>query len=277
MNRLQIFEQIKQKQSFLCVGLDTDIQRVPKFLLKFDDPIFEFNKQIVAATRKYAIAYKLNTAFYESQGAKGWQSLEKTAEYIKKTLPNVFLIADAKRGDIGNTSKMYAKTFFEHMNFDALTVAPYMGSDSVEPFLEFHGKFVILLALTSNAGAQDFQFLKNSDTTPLYAQVLKQGNKWANADKMMYVIGATKADKLQKIRNLAPDNFLLIPGVGAQGGSLQAVAQFGFNAQCGLLVNSSRGIIYAGNDKLFAQKAGQAAQILQEEMSVLLEKFMPAN
>jgi orotidine-5'-phosphate decarboxylase len=269
MTKAELFKNIITKKSFLCVGLDTDITLIPKHLLKSEDPVFEFNKQIIDATKDVCVAYKPNTAFYETLGTQGWNSLEKTISYINSTCKNVFTIADAKRGDIGNTSKMYAKAFFEKLNFDSVTVAPYMGEDSVTPFLEFKNKWVILLALTSNKGAQDFQFNNN-----LYQQILETSKKWSNPDNMMYVVGATKAEMLSDIRKIIPDSFLLVPGVGAQGGSLNDVAQFGMNKQCGLLVNSSRGIIYASSGEDFADKARQEALKLQKEMQILLDKYL---
>lgn len=268
MTREELFKIITAKQSFLCVGLDTDITLIPKHLLKLEDPIFEFNKQIIDATKDLCVAYKPNTAFYETLGAQGWVSLEKTINYINGTCKDVFTIADAKRGDIGNTSKMYAKAFLEKLNFDSITVAPYMGEDSVTPFLEYKNKWVILLALTSNKGAQDFQFNNN-----LYQQVLETSKKWGNPDNMMYVVGATKAEMLSDIRKIVPDSFILVPGVGAQGGSLSEVAKYGMNKQCGLLVNSSRGIIYASTGEDFADKARQEALKLQKEMQVMLGKY----
>lgn len=267
MTRQELFENIKTKKSFLCVGLDTDITKIPTHLLNIEDPIFEFNKQIIDVTKDICVAYKPNIAFYESQGYKGWQSLEKTIDYINKTCKNVFTIADAKRGDIGNTSEMYAQAFFEKMNFDSITVAPYMGEDSVVPFLKFKNKWVILLALTSNKGASDFQM---NDSSPLYKTVLETSKKWGNADNMMYVVGATKAEMLTEIRKIVPDSFLLIPGVGAQGGSLDDVVKYGMNKECGLLVNSSRSIIYASKDKDFAEKAREEALKLQKQMQGFL-------
>jgi orotidine-5'-phosphate decarboxylase len=271
MNKSQLFEQIQQKASYLCVGLDTDIKKIPSHLLKEDDPIFEFNKQIIDATIDYAVAYKPNIAFYEAHGIKGWESLQKTIEYLPK---DVFTIADAKRGDIGNTSKMYARAFFEEMSFDSITVAPYMGEDSVKPFLEFEQKWVILLALTSNAGGKDFQNLSLSKGGELYEEVLSKSQNWGSAEELMYVVGATKAEALKRIRAIVPNHFLLVPGVGAQGGSLEEVSENGMNAQCGLLVNSSRGIIYADGTKDFAHIAAQKAKSLQQEMAVYLEKFL---
>ena len=271
MNRTDLFHLIQKKRSFLCVGLDTDLKKIPSHLMDYDDPVFEFNKQIIDATHDYTIAYKPNLAFYESAGSKGWKSLEKTIEYLKKH--EVFTIADAKRGDIGNTSSLYARAFFETLNFDGVTVAPYMGSDSVSPFLGYEGKWVILLALTSNKGAIDFQFITNKNTgKKLFEEVLETSCQWGSADNMMYVVGATKADMLRDIRKLVPDHFLLVPGVGAQGGSLQEVAKHGLNAQCGLIVNSSRGIIYASSDKNFAQAARKNAIEIQREMERILQK-----
>ncbi|MBA3705524.1 MAG: orotidine-5'-phosphate decarboxylase [Bacteroidetes bacterium] len=277
MTRQELFENIKRKKSFLCVGLDTDITKIPKHLLEVEDPIYEFNKQIIDATKDLCVAYKPNTAFYEAMGTKGWTSLEKTINYINQSCKNIFTIADAKRGDIGNTSKMYAKAFLETLNFDSITVAPYMGEDSVVPFLEYKNKWVILLALTSNKGADDFQTLHLTELqTPntLYHHVLETSQKWGNVDNMMYVIGATKAEILADIRQVIPDSFLLVPGVGAQGGSLQDVAKFGMNKQCGLLVNSSRGIIYAGSGEDFAEKARKEAMDLQKEMGSLLNLYL---
>lgn len=270
MNRTELFNQIKAKSSYLCVGLDTDIHKIPEYLKKADDPLFEFNKQIIDATIDYAVAYKPNIAFYEAHGLKGWESLMKTIEYISK---EAFVIADAKRGDIGNTSKMYARAFFEEMNCDAITVAPYMGEDSVKPFLDFSNKWVILLALTSNAGGKDFQNLHLDSGEEVYERVLKKSQEWGNADQMMYVVGATKAEALSNIRKIVPDHFLLVPGVGAQGGSLEEVSKYGMNSHCGLLVNSSRGIIYADSSESFAEVAGQEAEKLQQEMSKYLEKY----
>ena len=262
-----LYKNIQKKKSFLCIGLDTDIEKIPSFLLNFNDPVFEFNKQIIDATHDLVIAYKPNTAFYESCGSKGWLALEKTADYIKSNYPDIFLIADAKRGDIGNTSKMYAKAFFEKMNFDAVTVAPYMGEDSVKPFLGFKNKFVILLALTSNKGADNFQMLKTcDDKNYLYEKVIKKSKQWGNSENLMYVVGATKANKLKEIRTLIPDNFLLIPGIGAQGGNLNETIQNGKNKKGGLIINSSRGIIYADNSKYFAEKAREQALLLQQQM-----------
>lgn len=269
MTRTELFNNIKKKKSFLCVGLDSDITKIPPHLLKSEDPIFEFNKQIIDATKDLCVSYKPNMAFYETQGVKGWISLEKTITYINVNCPDIFTIADAKRGDIGNTSKMYAKAFLETLNFDSITVAPYMGEDSVVPFLEYKNKWVILLALTSNPGSKDFQTKNN-----LYQQVLETSKKWSTPDNMMYVVGATKAEMLTDIRKIVPESFLLVPGVGAQGGSLSEVAKYGMNKQCGLLVNSSRGIIYASAGEDFAEKARVEAMKLQKEMEVLLEQYL---
>lgn len=274
MTREELFENIKKKQSFLCVGLDTDVNKIPEFMFdKYEgDYIFEFNKQIIDATAKYCVAYKPNLAFYESLGLQGWDVLERTVDYIRSNYPDMFLIADAKRGDIGNTSAMYARTFFGAMDFDSVTVAPYMGEDSVSPFLTYEGKWVTLLALTSNKGAFDFQFMKNAETgDTLYQKVLKTSKNWGNADNMMYVVGATKADMLSDIREIIPDNFLLVPGIGAQGGSLEEVVKHGMNSQCGLLVNSSRAIIYAANDETFAEAAAREAKKVQEQMAGFLK------
>lgn len=269
MNKQQLIEQIQKKKSFLCVGLDTDINKIPQDLLALEDPVFEFNKQIINKTAEFAVAYKPNTAFYEVYGANGWQSLERTIQYIKVNHPDIFIIADAKRGDIGNTSANYAKAFFNTLKADALTVAPYMGKDSVEPFLGFDDKWVILLALTSNKGSQDFQYLNTSEQT-LYKQVLQTATTWASSEKMMFVVGATHPEELGEIRKMLPDYFFLVPGVGAQGGDLQTVAKYGLNKDCGLLVNSSRGIIYASNKFDFADRAAEEAQKLQRQMAALL-------
>ncbi len=271
MNNQQLFENIQKKGSFLCVGLDTDIRKIPKFLFDHKDPIFEFNKAIIDATAKYTVAYKPNLAFYESEGLEGWQSLQKTVTYLHQNHPDIFLIADAKRGDIGNTSSMYARAFFEKMDFDAVTVAPYMGEDSVKPFLDYKDKYVVLLALTSNKGASDFQFTAEENSgEKLFEKVLRISQNWGDAENMMYVIGATKAEELAGIRKIVPAHFLLVPGVGAQGGSLQEVAKYGLNHQCGLLVNSSRAIIYASDDENFALKAGESAKETRDEMYELL-------
>jgi orotidine-5'-phosphate decarboxylase len=269
MTSKELFENIKKKKSFLCVGLDTDIAKIPRFLLDTTDPIFAFNKQIIDATHDVTVAYKPNLAFYETLGVNGWNSLEKTVNYLRYKYPDIFIIADAKRGDIGNTSSMYAKAFFDHMEFDAVTVAPYMGEDSVKPFMTYVDKWVILLALTSNKGAADFQYMSEGGER-LFEKVIKTSKEWGTTDSLMYVVGATKAEMLGDIRNIIPDHFLLVPGVGAQGGSLREVAENGMNSQCGLLVNSSRGIIYAANDETFAEKAGEAAKDVQKEMAELL-------
>lgn len=267
MNREELIQQIKDKNSYLCVGLDTDINKIPKHLLSYDDPIYEFNKAIIDATAKYCVSYKLNTAFYEQFGVKGWESMAKTLEYIPK---GMFTIADAKRGDIGNTSTMYAKAFFETMDFDAVTVAPYMGEDSVKPFLEFKDKWTIVLGLTSNAGSKDFQVLNVDEEEKLYERVLATVSKWGSPENLMFVVGATKADMLANIRRIIPNHFLLVPGVGAQGGSLEEVSKFGMNVDTGLLINSSRAIIYASNGEDFAERAGQEAAIVQGQMKQLL-------
>jgi len=271
MNNQQLFENIQKKGSFLCVGLDTDIRKIPPFLLDTTDPIFAFNKEIIDATAPYTVAYKPNLAFYESEGLEGWRSLEKTVHYLHENYPDIYLIADAKRGDIGNTSSMYARAFFEKMSFDAVTVAPYMGEDSVKPFLGYEGKRVVLLALTSNKGAYDFQFGKDELTgEKLFEKVLRISQEWGSSENIMYVIGATKAEELEGIRRIVPYHFLLVPGVGAQGGSLQEVARYGLNEQCGLLVNSSRAIIYASKEENFAVKAGESARETRDEMFELL-------
>ncbi|MCQ2361174.1 MAG: orotidine-5'-phosphate decarboxylase [Paludibacteraceae bacterium] len=271
MTREQLFENIKRKKSFLCVGLDTDIQKIPEFLFDEEDAMFRFNKAIIDATADLCVAYKPNIAFYESMGLEGWDVLERTVEYIRTNYPDQFIIADAKRGDIGNTSAMYARAFFGNMDFDSVTVAPYMGEDSVSPFLTYEGKWVTLLALTSNKGAFDFQFMEDKESGKrLFEKVLETSQKWGNADNMMYVVGATKADMLKDIRAIIPDHFLLVPGIGAQGGSLQEVANNGMNSQCGLLVNSSRAIIYASDGEDFAEKAREAAKKVQQEMENLL-------
>lgn len=271
MNSNQLFENIKKKKSFLCVGLDSDINKIPAFLMDEEDPVFEFNKRIVDATASYAVAYKPNLAFYESRGADGWTCLEKTAAYIKSAHPDIFIIADAKRGDIGNTSSLYAKAFFEGNSFDAVTVAPYMGEDSVSPFLSYEDKWVILLALTSNKGADDFQYHTDSGIR-LFERVLQKSTEWGSEDQMMYVVGATRAEMLADVRKLVPDHFLLIPGVGAQGGSLDEVVKYGINSKCGLLVNSSRGIIFADKTESFDAVAGEKAAELASQMADSLSK-----
>ena len=270
MTRKELIEQIRIKQSFLCVGLDTDLSKIPAHLLETEDPIFEFNKAIIDATKDFAVAYKPNIAFYECYGPKGWESLKKTIDYIPK---NIFTIADAKRGDIGNTSTYYAKTFFEYLNCDSVTVAPYMGEDSVTPFLEFDNKWVILLALTSNKGANDFQFTQDADGEELYKKVLRKSCGWGSEENLMFVVGATRAEGIGEVRKMVPNHFFLVPGVGAQGGSLEDVANYGWNKDCGLLVNSSRGIIYASNGHDYAEKAAIEAEKLQQEMAkIILEK-----
>ncbi|MFV0565232.1 MAG: orotidine-5'-phosphate decarboxylase [Flavobacteriaceae bacterium] len=272
MTQHQLTAQIKTKKSFLCIGLDVDLNKIPEYLLKEDDPIFAFNKAIIDATHHLCVAYKPNTAFYEAYGLKGWKALEKTINYLNQNHPEIFTIADAKRGDIGNTSTMYAKAFFQDLAFDSVTVAPYMGKDSVEPFLAFENKYTILLALTSNTGAFDFQ-TKTVDGQELYKHVLKTSKTWKNAKNLMYVVGATKAEFLTNIRTIIPDSFLLVPGVGAQGGSLQEVCKYGMNKNVGLLINSSRGIIYASNQNDFAQAAAEKALELQGQMAVELQNY----
>lgn len=273
MNSRQLFNQIKQKRSYLCVGLDTDFNKIPKQLLEAEYPLFEFNKRIVKATADLAVAYKPNLAFYESMGTAGWMSLELTVNFIRTNFPELFIIADAKRGDIGNTSKMYASAFFHHMDFDAITVAPYMGIDSVSPFLGYNEKWVVLLALTSNDGSRDFQQLKTENKKKyLFEQVLETSKEWGNVDNMMYVVGATKAEWLKKIRKIIPDHFLLIPGIGAQGGNLEEVSMNGLNKECGLLVNASRSIIYADVTNKFDEVARVKATELKQEMEKYLKK-----
>lgn len=272
MTKEALKKEILDKKSYLCVGLDTDIQKIPAHLLEYDDPVFEFNRQIIDATHDLCVAYKPNIAFYEASGAKGWESLEKTLDYIPD---NIFTIADAKRGDIGNTSRLYARAFFEQMDFDAVTIAPYMGHDSVLPFLDFPGKWAILLALTSNAGSSDFQQLSiTGNKGRLYEQVLEISQQWGGDDQLMYVVGATQADYLVNIRKIVPDHFLLVPGVGAQGGDLEEVSRLGMNKNCGLLVNSTRGIIYSGTGTDFALKARASAKEIRDQMSNYLEKFL---
>ena len=271
MTKQELFENILKKQSFLCVGLDTDIKKIPQHLLKEEDPIFAFNKAIVDATQQYCVAYKPNLAFYESLGAKGQIALEKTVEYIRANYPDQFIIADAKRGDIGNTSEMYARAIFDYSDFDSVTVAPYMGEDSVKPFLVYPNKWVILLALTSNKGSQDFQLTADATGERLFEKVLKKSQEWASDEQMMYVVGATQGKMFEDIRKIAPNHFLLVPGVGAQGGSLEEVAKYGMNKQCGLLVNSSRQIIYANNTEKFAEAAEEEAKKVQQEMSGYLK------
>ena len=270
MNKPELVKQIQKKKSFLCVGLDADLEKIPAHLLSLEDPLFEFSRQIIDATHHVAVAFKPNTAFFEAYGIKGWKALEKINKYIKKEYPEIFTIADAKRGDIGNTSTRYAKAFFEDLNFDSVTVAPYMGRDSVEPFLAFEDKFTIMLALTSNPGGLDFQTFQDQNGFHLYEKVLQTSLTWKNADRLMYVVGATRPEYLQKIRKIVPDHFLLVPGVGAQGGSLEDVCAYGLNKEVGLLVNSSRGIIYASDKEYFAKVAREKAEELQQEMSKLL-------
>lgn len=273
MNRSELVNQIKTKRTFLCVGLDTDLKKVPQHILKEEDPIFSFNKAIIDATADYCVAYKPNLAFYEAIGVKGLMAFEKTVKYLKENYPNHFIVADAKRGDIGNTSAMYARTFFEEYDVDSLTVAPYMGEDSVTPFLGYDGKWVIVLALTSNKGSHDFQLTEDKDGERLFEKVLKTSVNWGNKDNMMYVVGATQGKMFEDIRRIVPDHFLLVPGVGAQGGSLEEVCKYGMNKECGLLVNSSRGIIYAANDETFAQTAAEKAKELMEQMDAELKKY----
>ncbi len=270
MTTQQLVEQIKTKKSFLCIGLDVDLNKIPKHLLATEDPIFEFNKAIIDATHHLCVSYKPNTAFYEAYGLKGWKSLEKTIQYLNKNYPEIYTIADAKRGDIGNTSTMYAKAFLEDLNFDSVTVAPYMGKDSVEPFLAFKDKHTIMLALTSNQGAFDFQTL-DVNGIELYKKVLETSKTWDNSENLMYVVGATKAEYFKEIRKIVPNSFLLVPGVGAQGGNLQDVCKYGMSDNVGLLINSSRGIIYAGNDEDFAKSAALKASELQKQMKEILK------
>ena len=272
MNKQQLVAQIKAKRSFLCVGLDTDLKKIPEHLLGEDDPIFAFNKAIIDATAPYCVAYKPNLAFYECFGLKGWQAFEKTIAYLRRHYPEQFIIADAKRGDIGNTSAMYARSFFEEMDVDALTVAPYMGEDSVTPFLGYADKWVVLLALTSNAGSADFQLTRNTDGLALFEQVLTRSQAWADDSRMMYVVGATQGERFADVRKLVPNHFLLVPGVGAQGGSLEEVCRYGMNADCGLLVKSSRGIIYASKGEDFATVAAAKAAELRDQMDALLKQ-----
>lgn len=270
MNKQQLFENIRRKKSFLCVGLDTDIKKIPQHLLTEEDPIFAFNKAIIDATADLCVAYKPNLAFYESLGLEGWKAFEKTVRYLKENYPDQFIIADAKRGDIGNTSEMYARSFFEHLDIDAVTVAPYMGEDSVKPFLNYEGHWVIVLGLTSNKGSQDFQFTADAQGERLFEKVLRVTQTWATDDQLMFVVGATQGKLFTDVRRIVPNHFLLVPGVGAQGGSLQEVAQYGMNDHCGLLVNSSRGIIYADKSEAFAGAARSEAKKIQQEMETLL-------
>ena len=271
MTREQLIEQIFAKKSFLCVGLDTDAKKIPAHLLDLHDPIVEFNKAIIDATAPYCVAYKPNLAFYEAHGTHGMIAFKKTVEYIRERHPHHFIIADAKRGDIGNTSKMYARTFFDEYDVDMLTVAPYMGEDSVTPFLEYDGKWVALLALTSNKGSLDFQLTKDENGERLFEKVMRKAQEWGTPQNMMFVVGATRGEMFKDVRRLAPHHFLLVPGVGAQGGSLEEVCQYGMTSDCGLLVNSSRGIIYASDDEDFAEMAGNKAREMQQAMEKLLE------
>ncbi len=274
MNRQQLVEQIFKKETFLCVGLDTDIRKIPKHLLNDDDPIFAFNKAVIDSTAPYCVAYKPNLAFYESRGTKGMIAFEHTIKYLKQSYPNHFIIADAKRGDIGNTSTLYARTFFEEYDVDALTVAPYMGEDSVLPFIAYNDKWVILLALTSNKGSYDFQLTTDSEGERLFEKVIRKSKNWGNENNLMYVVGATRGEMFTDIRKVAPNHFLLVPGVGAQGGSLQDVCKYGMIKDCGLIVNSSRGIIYASSKEDFAEEAGRQAQKIQKEMAIELSKIL---
>ncbi len=271
MNRKELFENIKRKKTFLCVGLDTDIKKIPVYLQEKEDPIFEFNKIIIDSTADLCVAYKPNLAFYESLGLEGWKAFEKTVRYIQAYYPDQFIIADAKRGDIGNTSEMYARSFFGHLDIDSVTVAPYMGEDSIKPFLGYPGKWVIVLGLTSNKGSQDFQFTTDINGERLFEKVMRISREWADEDQMMYVVGATQGQLFEDVRKILPHHFLLVPGVGAQGGSLQEVVEYGINSSCGLLVNSSRKIIYAANDENFGAAAREEAKRVQEEMEYLLK------
>lgn len=273
MTRKELIASIQRKRSFLCVGLDTDLKKVPAHLLQEEDPVFAFNKAIVDATAPYCVAYKPNLAFYESMGVKGWIAFEKTVSYLRENYPDQFIIADAKRGDIGNTSAMYARTFFEEMDLDAVTVAPYMGEDSVTPFLGYEGKWVILLALTSNKGSHDFQLTEDAQGEKLFEKVLRKSQEWAGNDQMMYVVGATQGKAFEDIRRIAPNHFLLVPGIGAQGGSLEEVCKYGMTSECGLIVNSSRAIIYADATERFAQVAGEKAREVQAQMAQELDKY----
>ena len=277
MTKQQLFEQIQKKQSFLCVGLDSDIKKIPEHLLDNDDPLYTFNKAIIDTTAPYCVAYKPNLAFYESMGVNGWLSFEKTVAYIRQRYPQHFIIADAKRGDIGNTSEMYARSFFDHIKLDAVTVAPYMGADSVKPFLLYPERWVILLALTSNEGSRDFQLSTDEKGERLFEKVLRISREWADDEQIMYVVGATRGQLFEDVRKIIPDHFLLVPGVGAQGGSLEEVCRHGMNRQCGLLVNSSRGIIYASHDEDYAKAAGEEAHMLQQEMKEMLGKYLVAK
>lgn len=271
MNKQELIKQIKEKRSFLCVGLDSDIKKLPACVLGSEDPVFEFNKAIIDATAPYTVAYKPNLAFYEAIGVKGWISLEKTVQYLKDNYPEIFIIADAKRGDIGNTSALYARSFFEEMKVDALTVAPYMGEDSVSPFLSYEGAWVIVLALTSNPGSHDFQLTKDENGEMLFEKVLRTSQKWGSDHNMMYVVGATQGKSFENVRNIVPNHFLLVPGVGAQGGSLEEVCKYGMNDECGLLVNASRAVIFADSSEDFAKVAGEKAQAYQLQMEAELK------
>lgn len=273
MTRKELIASIQRKRSFLCVGLDTDIKKIPAHLLQEEDPVFAFNKAIIDATAPYCVAYKPNLAFYESMGVKGWIAFEKTVSYLRENYPDQFIIADAKRGDIGNTSAMYARTFFEEMDLDAVTVAPYMGEDSVTPFLGYDGKWVILLALTSNKGSHDFQLTEDAQGEKLFEKVLRKSQEWAGSDQMMYVVGATQGKAFEDIRRIAPHHFLLVPGIGAQGGSLEEVCKYGMTSECGLIVNSSRAIIYADATESFAQVAGEKAREVQAQMAQELDRY----
>lgn len=273
MTLQQLFEQIQSKRSFLCVGLDTDLKKVPQHLLGSEDPVFEFNKAVIDATAPYCVSYKPNLAFYEAAGIKGWNALIRTVRYLRERYPEQFIIADAKRGDIGNTSQMYARVFFQEMDFDAATLSPYMGSDTAEPFYAYPGKWAVLLALTSNSSAGDFETLRLENGEMLYERILRTSMNWGTENDTMYVVGATRAEQLSKVRAIVPDHFLLVPGVGAQGGSLEEVARYGMNDRCGLLVNSSRGIIYASAGRDFAEAAGRAAKELQGQMALLLDQY----
>ena len=273
MTRKELIASIQRKRSFLCVGLDTDLKKVPAHLLQEENPVFAFNKAIIDATAPYCVAYKPNLAFYESMGVKGWIAFEKTVAYLRENYPDQFIIADAKRGDIGNTSAMYARTFFEEMDLDAVTVAPYMGEDSVTPFLGYEGKWVILLALTSNKGSHDFQLTEDAQGEKLFEKVLRKSQEWAGNDQMMYVVGATQGKAFEDIRRIAPNHFLLVPGIGAQGGSLEEVCKYGMTSKCGLIVNSSRAIIYADATESFAQVAGEKAREVQAQMAQELDRY----
>lgn len=273
MTRKELIASIQRKRSFLCVGLDTDLKKVPAHLLQEENPVFAFNKAIIDATAPYCVAYKPNLAFYESMGVKGWIAFEKTVAYLRENYPDQFIIADAKRGDIGNTSAMYARTFFEEMDLDAVTVAPYMGEDSVTPFLGYEGKWVILLALTSNKGSHDFQLTEDAQGEKLFEKVLRKSQEWAGNDQMMYVVGATQGKAFEDIRRIAPNHFLLVPGIGAQGGSLEEVCKYGMTSECGLIVNSSRAIIYADATERFAQVAGEKAREVQAQMAQELDRY----